>query len=55
MTKKRSDRMRKQAAKVTKVAAEVQQGSVAAEDLLTKLEDRDRRRELRQPRRTEGK
>jgi hypothetical protein len=43
----RSDRMNKQAEKVTKVATEAQARSAKAEDLLMRLEDRDARRVAR--------
>lgn len=44
---KRSDRMRAQAEKVTKVATEAQARAAKAEDLLMRLEDRDARRVVR--------
>ena len=47
MTDTRADRMRHNARLVDKQADEAQRQSLAAEDLLTRLEDRDARRRQR--------
>ena len=44
---RRSERMRRQAANLAKAAAQVQDRSTAAEEVLTRLEDRDARRTQR--------
>ena len=44
---KRSEKLRKQISKVTTAVLEAQERSVKAQDMLAKLEDRDRRREAR--------